>query len=181
MRPDPLRASSRPTAGTQCGFSLASAIFLIVVLALLGAFIVTVTGLQQSSAQLDVQGVRAYQAARAGVEWAAYQVLQPDKTPAPASCAAEVPASCPAATTQLTSLGESLSPFTVTVQCTAINTTEGGRKVSVYQITATACNQPAGGSCLGTSPATGYVERQITATVGMCKDQSAAAPRCACG
>ena len=49
------------------GFSIVTAIFLVVVLALLGAFIVSVTGLQQTSTQLDVQGVRAYQAARAGV------------------------------------------------------------------------------------------------------------------
>ena len=55
-----------------------TAIFLLVVLSLLGAFIVSVTGLQQSSQQLDVQGVRAYQAARAGIEWGAWQVLDPN-------------------------------------------------------------------------------------------------------
>ena len=55
----------------QYGFSLPAAIFLLVVLALMGAVIVTVTGLQQSSQQLDVLGARAYQAARAGIEWGA--------------------------------------------------------------------------------------------------------------
>jgi MSHA biogenesis protein MshP len=177
MRLDPLLKM----IDRQRGFSLATAIFLIVVLALLGAFIVKVTGLQQSSAQLDVQGVRAYQAARAGVEWAAYQVLDPANALNPASCDPVQMPVCPAATTQLTSLAESLSPFTVSVQCAAVSTTEGGRTVNVYQITATACNQPAAGSCLATTPATGYVERQIAATLSKCKDKTAVAPRCACG
>ena len=47
---------SRPR---QLGFSIVTAIFLIVVLALLGVFIVSVSGIQQSSQALDVQGVRA--------------------------------------------------------------------------------------------------------------------------
>ena len=51
----------------QRGLSLLTAIFLVVVLAMLGAFMVSVTGLQQSSSVLDVQGVRAYDSARAGV------------------------------------------------------------------------------------------------------------------
>src|SRR2546425_1146736 len=49
----------------QTGFSIIAAIFLLVVLALLAAFIASVTGMQQSSGQLDVLGVRAYQSARA--------------------------------------------------------------------------------------------------------------------
>ena len=72
----------------QRGFSIVTAIFLMVVLALLGAFIVSVTGLQQSSQQLDVQGVRAYQAARAGIEWGACQVLDPSNTLNAATCTA---------------------------------------------------------------------------------------------
>src|SRR3989442_13983417 len=64
----------------QTGFSIIAAIFLLVVLALLGAFIVSVTGMQQSSGQLDVLGVRAYQSARAGMEWGAYQGLHPNNT-----------------------------------------------------------------------------------------------------
>src|SRR2546422_6483251 len=64
----------------QTGFSIIAAIFLLVVLALLAAFIASVTGMQQSSGQLDVLGVRAYQSARAGMEWGAYQVLDPNNT-----------------------------------------------------------------------------------------------------
>ena len=64
----------------EAGFSLVTAIFLLVILASLGAFIVTVAGVQQTSSALDVQGTRAYQAARAGIEWASYQVLNAGAT-----------------------------------------------------------------------------------------------------
>ncbi len=176
---NPKPETRNPEPGTlnrEAGFSIVTAVFLIVVLALLGAFIVSVTGLQQSSSQLDVQGVRAYQAARAGVEWGAYQVLDPNNTIPAAGLA-----NCPG-TTNLTGLGGSLSPFTVTVECTlGADTTEGNRNVRVYRIVATACNQPAAGSCLGTTPQSGYVERQIQATLSKCKDPTAAPPRFACG
>ena len=62
-----LRAGSR-------GFAIVSAIFILVVLGALGAFIVNVSTNQQIGSALDIQGVRAYQAARAGVEWGIYQV-----------------------------------------------------------------------------------------------------------
>ena len=41
--------------GLARGFSVVTAVFLVVVLALLGAFIVSVTGLQSSSSQLTAQ------------------------------------------------------------------------------------------------------------------------------
>jgi MSHA biogenesis protein MshP len=162
----------------QRGFSLVTAVFLLVVLSLLGVFIVSVTGMQQSSQQLDVLGVRGYQAARAGIEWGAWQVLDPNNaigTPA-------LPV-CPVSPTNLTGLAGSLSPFTVTVTCNAtINapTTEGNRNVGAYQIIATACNQPSAGACPNPSPASGYVERQIQATLSKCKDPTAPGPRFAC-
>jgi MSHA biogenesis protein MshP len=168
----------------QRGFSIVTAIFLLVVLSLLGAFIVSVTGLQQSSQQLDVQGVRAYQAARAGIEWGAWQVLDPNNTLNPATCSPVVLPSCPAST-NLSGLAGSLSPFTVTVTCSgAINapTTEGNRNIGAYQIIATACNQPVvgPGTCPNSTPTAGYVERQLQATLSKCKDPTATAPRCAC-
>lgn len=164
---------------SQRGLSIMTGVFLVVVLALLGAYMLSVTGMQQSSSQLDVQGARAYQAARAGMEWGAWQVLDPDNaigTPA-------LPV-CPASPTNLTGLAGSLSPFTVTVTCSAtINapTTEGNRNVGAYQIIATACNQPAAGACPNPAPAAGYVERQIQATLSKCKDPTAAGPRFQCG
>lgn len=169
------RKSSAPAR--QRGFTIVTAIFLLVVLAMLGAFMLTLTSLQQSSVVLDVQGVRAYQAARAGVEWGAWQVLDPND----AIGTAALP-TCPASPTHLTLAG-SLSPFTVTVTCSATSTTEGNRNVATYVIVATACNQPSGSpaSCPNATPSGGYLERQIQATLSKCKDPTATAPRFACG
>ena len=41
----------------QAGFSIIAAIFLLVVLALLAAFIASVTGMQQSSGQLEMRNL----------------------------------------------------------------------------------------------------------------------------
>lgn len=182
-----IRDSKERGGYAQRGFSIVTAIFLIVVLGLLGVFIVAVVGLQQQSQALDVQGVRAYQAARAGIEWGAFQVLDPSHSgvSALANCAAVSPIplpDCPATPTHLSGLGGSLSMFTVTVQCTLrATTTEGNRRVRVYEIVATACNQPNAGSCLGTTPGTGYVARSITATLSKCRYSTATLPRCSCG
>jgi len=166
----------------QSGFSLIAAIFLLVVLALMGTLIVSITGMQSASGQLDLSGVRAYQSARAGTEWAAYQVLDPDNALNPASCSPVVMPTCPASPTNLSSLGGTLSNFTVSVTCSqAADTTESNRNVRVFQIVATACNQPSGGSCPNASPTSGYVERRLEATFSKCKDSTATAPRCSCG
>lgn len=66
----------KPMRKIQKGFSLITAIFLLVVIAALGTFAVTLSTTQQQSAALDVMGARAYQAARAGIEWGAFQALR---------------------------------------------------------------------------------------------------------
>jgi hypothetical protein len=55
--------------------------------------------------------------------------------------------------------------------------------INTDQYTAIACNQPftASPKCPNASPASGYIERQLAATLSKCKDPTAAAPRCACG
>jgi MSHA biogenesis protein MshP len=164
------------------GFSTIAAIFLLVVLTLLGALIASVTGLQQASGQLDILGVRAYHGARTGMEWGARAVLDPANALNPASCSPVVMPSCPVTPTHLSGLGGSLAPFTVTVTCTqTADTTEGNRNVRVFGIVATACNQPSGGACPNPAPTDGYVERQIQASLAKCKDATALAPRCDCG
>ena len=138
----------------QYGFTLAAAIFLIVALAALGAFAVTVSGLNQGSSALDLQGSRAYQAARAGIEWGAYQVLQPPPGPYATAC---IGASYAAPTSQsLSGLAGTLSPFTVTVTCGSSLYSEGGAPVRVYQIVSTAS---AGAGAF-------QVERQLQVTIG---------------
>src|SRR6266513_5278160 len=120
MRPE-IAPGSRCRVSRQGGFSIVAAIFLLVVLALLGGFIASVTGIQQSSGQLDVLGVRAYQSARAGLEWGAWQVLDPNNTLNQTDCTGTTKKPtmpvCPnGGTTNLAAgtLVGSLSPFTVT-------------------------------------------------------------------
>jgi MSHA biogenesis protein MshP len=170
----------------HCGFSVVAAIFLLVVLATLAVIIASVTGIQQASSQLDILGARAYQAARAGVEWGAHRVLDPNNAlnNGQPDCAqnAGLPfmSSCPVSPQNLPALAGSLAPFTVTVTCTlSADTTEGNRNVRVFTITATACNQP--GSCPAVPASNEYVDRQIQATLSKCWDRTATAPRCACG
>ena len=130
------------------GFALPSAIFLLVILAALGAFILTVSTSQHMGAALDVQGARAYQAARAGIEWGLYQSLQAS--------------ACSPTSPSLTFSGTTLAGFTVTVSCSSSSTTELATTVTIDQITATACNQA---PCPNPNPGANYVERQLTATV----------------
>ncbi|HAT33909.1 MAG TPA: agglutinin biogenesis protein MshP [Janthinobacterium sp.] len=129
------------------GASLVTAIFLVVVLAGLGAAMVSLSTMQQTSSALDVMGARAYQAARAGVEYGLYRQ--------------QVNTSCPASV-NLTLPAGSLSIFTVTVQCTATATVIPG--TFIYQVKATACNQPAGGACPNAASTSGdYVQRVVQA------------------
>ena len=159
--------SKRRTAKSQEGFSLPAAIFLLVVLWLLGAFIVSITGTQQSALVLDVQGSRAYQAARAGVEWAAYNVLDPNNTGG-----AALP-SCPASPTTLPALAGSLATYTVIVNCSATTTTEGNRNVRVFLVVSRASSGAPG------TPT--YVEREVQAVLTKCKDPAAPMPGYECG
>jgi MSHA biogenesis protein MshP len=144
-----MRPALKSCQRVQRGFSIVSAIFLLVVLAGLGAAMVTISGAQHTSSALDVEGARAYQAARAGIEWGVHRIVN-----APAACFGASSFSPQAAPT--------LAAFTITVTC---NRFESSGLV-VYQIQSTACNQPAGGNCPGVSGNTYYVERQLRVTIG---------------
>lgn len=139
---------SRPTR-RQRGFTAVTAIFILVVLTALGAFILSVSTSQQIGSALDVQGVRVYEAARSGVEWGLYRQLRDN------SCAA---------TNSFVPPPPTLSAYTVTVTCSATPGTNGGP--TVWTVTSTACNQPdAGtGACPNTNPGTRYLERRLDVT-----------------
>ncbi|MBI4293685.1 MAG: agglutinin biogenesis protein MshP [Betaproteobacteria bacterium] len=135
------------------GFTLVSAIFILVVLAGLGAAILVISTAQQVGSALDIQGSRVYEAARAGIQWGAYKQLRP-----PSSCAASTSFAFPTAPT--------LAGITVTVTCTTHADGSGGPPVHVIQ--STACNQPAGaapGSCPNPAPGANYIERRLKVTL----------------
>ena len=131
----------------QRGVGLVTAIFLLVVIAGLAAAMVTVFTAQQTGSQLDQQGTRAYQAARAGIEWGLFRARQVD------SCERTRTFAMPAAS--------NLGAFTVTVECTPPGA-RGAAATPIRVITATACNQPKGGVC-GVNPVNNldFVQRVI--------------------
>ena len=59
----------------SAGIGIVTAIFLLVVLSGLAAALVALSSTQSQSSALDEQGVRAYQAARSGLEWGVYRHL----------------------------------------------------------------------------------------------------------
>lgn len=141
-----MKISPSSLSWRQRGVSLVTAIFLLVVMAMLAVAVVSVTGTHQAASALDVQGARAYQAARAGVEWGLYQQLRP---------AAQ--SNCFATTTFALPASSSLAGFTVTVQCTK---SSGPGSLTRFQIQAIACNQP-GPACPNANASGDYVQRSM--------------------
>lgn len=129
----------------QKGFALIAAIVLIVILAAMAGFVASMVGGQSANQQLERMSRVTDLAARAGLEWGAYQVLRP-----------VVPPVCPLVTPMPLSLPGSLNMVPVTVSCTSALTIEGGIPVTIYRITATATY---GG--VNTNP--DFVERRKTA------------------
>jgi MSHA biogenesis protein MshP len=132
----PRFSSARKQSIRQAGFALVSAIFLLVILAGLGVAMVRLSTMQHQDSALDVQGVRAYQAARAGIEWGIFQ-----RAANPTIC------SDAGVTTSFTPVGSTFTGFVVTVTCTT-NNALGGVSTQSVVIDSTACNIPtAGGAC----------------------------------
>lgn len=154
----------KPFNHTARGFAIVTAVFILVVLAVLGAFMVNVSTNQQIGSALDVQGVRAYQAARAGIEWGLLQQLplQRANPPTYATCAAAFGTN---GTFSFPATAASLQAFTVTVTCTPVSDANGGP--TVYTVTATACNATDATThdCPNGSPGNLYVERRLAATL----------------
>jgi len=125
-------------ASLQRGFSLITAIFLLVVLSTLGTLMVTFFVAQQQSSALDIMGSRAYQAARAGVEWAAYNVAQ--TVPGGAVWAGCATYATPSQLFAVNTLAGNLAAFKVTLTCTSSLATEGATTINIYTLTSTAQN-----------------------------------------
>lgn len=140
----------------DAGFTLVSVVFVLVVLALLGTALANVALRQQLGSAAELEHARALQAARAGLEWGAWQVL---RNPAP-------PAAAPACFGATSFVPGGLAAFTVSVACTRTDATDGATALAFYRLVATACNAPSGGACpAGGTPSATYVERQLAWTV----------------
>lgn len=126
---------------TQTGFAIVSAIFLLVALAALGAFMVTFSNTQHLTSAQDIQGSRAYWAAKGGVQWAAGWIV--------------ANGACPPGAPALPAFADG---FVVAVFCTPNSYVEGVTPRTIYWITATATTGGAVGS-------TDFVEREVQAFI----------------
>lgn len=138
---------------------MVSVVFILVVLAALGAALADISQRQHLAAASDLQAARAYQAARAGLEWWAY--WQANAGTANGDCMA----------TNSIVPGGALSGFTVTLRCTRTPSTypdtasDGSSALTFWTVVANACNAPGNGTCPSTDTAAAtYVERQLTWT-----------------
>ena len=130
----------------QKGFAAVAAIFLVVGLAALGAFMLTFSNTQQLTSAQDLLGTRAYWAARAGLEWGlggANAVVAPSSI---------------SSTTCSTVAGTPLlvDGFNVVVNCTPVSFTDGASTIYVIQVRSTAS--------YGTSGSPGFIERSLSAS-----------------
>lgn len=139
---------TKPAASsTQCGFAAVAAIFLVTLLAALGAWMLSFSNTQQLTNAQDVQGTRAYWAARAGLEWAAAAV--------PAN-----PALCSGATLANVTAGAApatLDGFALQVRCAKNTYTEGANSLALYTLESQAS--------AGATGSVGRVERSLTLTL----------------
>lgn len=168
-----------PDHRRQCGFVLPAAIFLLVIVSLLGSYMVSLSSSQQVSSAQDVLGSRAYWAARAAAENAMEQVLQPAD-----ESGATVFANCATPSVTLTGDLASFSGFIascVRSPATGYDTDPAtGYNFVSYTMTARADT--------GTPGSVGFFEREISVTVVKCKnpdavlgDGTTADPRNRCG
>lgn len=138
--------NARPSV--QGGFAAIAAIFLVVVLAALGGFMVSFSNTQQLSSAQDVRGTRAYWAARAGLEWALV-AIPPASAATPDTCTIPTPPG-------------SIDGFTIAIVCTKATYVETGAAsgvspTAIFRFTVTAST--------GTVGSIGYADRSVTASV----------------
>ncbi len=106
----------------QQGFSIVMAIFILVVLGLLGGYMLRASGVQWGTANQVLSGARAYQAARAGLEWAAARI--------------NGGGSCADVNAQASMTFNGLAGFSVRLTCSSQSYSEADQNPTVYRINA---------------------------------------------
>ena len=125
---------------SQKGFSLVTTLFIIVVLAVLGGYMVSMTITQTQSSALAVQGLRAWYAGVSGFEWAAYEINSSGNCPT-------IPATM------------NIEGFNVNItSCTEYSIFEAGNNFKLHDVTVL--------SERGSYGDVDFVSRTIRATIG---------------
>jgi MSHA biogenesis protein MshP len=136
-----------PQQSQQSGFTLITSIFLLVVVALLSGYIVSLRSVQQATLVYGVQGARAMQAARAGIEWGIFQAVPPNP----------ISSSCLASSGSFNGSG-AISNFRINVTCVpSPGHFEGSVEIETFRLTSTAET--------GTYGTLDYVSRRLQATI----------------
>jgi len=127
----------------QQGFSIVMAIFILVVLSLLAAYMVKLSGVQNATATYAIQGARAYHAAKAGAEWSVARIVNGG------SCG-NIAAASPLNFT-------GLEGFSVALTCSNTIYSEGANNMSVYKINST--------STFATYNSPDYISRHVEISI----------------
>jgi MSHA biogenesis protein MshP len=144
MFPSPRRAR---------GFATSVIVAVFAMLAVLGTSLVVISTTQQGGAALDLEGARAYYAARGGAEWALNRLLLGGTT-------------CATVNGSTFDYVGNLTGFRVVLACRSSIAphVEAGGNVTMFVVTATACNDTNCPAAIPPSPT--YVSRQVSVTVG---------------
>jgi MSHA biogenesis protein MshP len=133
----------------QHGFAAIAAIFLVVVLAALGGFMLTFSNSQQLTSAQDMQGTRAYWAARAGLEWGVSSVAAAADPSTLSASNCSTPVGTPIA----------IDGFSVAVTCSIATYVEAGSNKYLFQF------QSIASTTGGTPGSLGYTERSLSASM----------------
>lgn len=125
------------------GFSLVSVVFLLVVVAVLAAYMVTIGSTQRQTSTLSVLSARALAAAESGIEWGLASVIAGN--------------ACFASPATFTLSGGSLDGYSVRATCSATAHLEGTVNYNVFRLNVTASR--------GTPGSADYVSRTIRSSV----------------
>ena len=129
------------TRRTESGVSLVAALFLVVVLSVLGGYLVNLSLVQHGGSAMSVQVARAWAAAQSGLEWIAYRAINDN------ACPAGMPVSFDS------------EGFTIVIdECTAHDITEGASGYRLFEVSARAYQ--------GSYGSPNYVSRSLRATIG---------------
>lgn len=142
--------SGRVPGHRQRGVSIITGIFLLLLMSVLAAVIASVVSTSHVNSAADIGGARAYQAARAGVEWGMFQLDPNASLPTLTNCVSGTPP---------------IPGHMVTVNCQSSDYTEGSRQIRIYRITSQA---------VATGAKAPGIEREVAVTVEKCRDSAIA-------
>ena len=135
------------TYSRQRGFAIVSAIFLVLVFAVMGAYMLTLSGVEHSTVDRALLNARAYFAARAGLDWGIHRAVS-HPTAGSGNCE-------PA--TAFTLTGGSFVAANISVECSQATASGTGMTYYIYYLKSTAS--------YGTAGTSDYVERKLEASV----------------